>query len=274
MKQLFISADIEGVAGVVSPTESHPKERDYDKARRWMTNEVIAACEAAQEFGIDRIVIADSHGDGDNLLIDDLPEHAEVIRSWPRELLMMQGIETGPFVGAALIGYHTGSQAPSGVLAHTFAGDVQELRLNGKVMSETLFNAAVAGHFGVPIIMASGDDAYASHVKDVLPAVETATVKWAHGTLSARTTTPANACRQVADTLTRALGRQDDIEPYRIDGPIRMEIEIANRVKAEILSYVPTVERLGSHRIMLEVKDIVSASRFLNFYFYVKTGNS
>ncbi|MCP4299368.1 MAG: M55 family metallopeptidase [Gammaproteobacteria bacterium] len=274
MKQLFISADIEGVAGVVTRTEAHGDKRDYDKARKWMTDEVIAACNAARDSGIERVVIADSHGDGDNLLLDNLPDYVEVVRSWPRELLMMQGIEQGPFVGAALIGYHAGSRAESGIMAHTFTGDIQELCLNGEAMSETTFNAAVAGHFEVPVIMASGDDVYTTHVNDVLPEVKTATVKWAHGTLSARTLTPARACQQVADSLAEALGQKEEFELYRIDGPIQMEIELTNRVKAEILSYVPTVERVGSHRIMLEVEDIVSASRFLNFYFYVNTGNS
>jgi len=270
-KQLFISADIEGVAGVVTRNEANGDGRDYAKGRKWMTDEVNAACEVALEAGIEGIVIADSHLGGNNLLIDELPDCAQVVRSWPRELLMMQGIEEGPFLGAALIGYHTGSRAESGVLAHTFSGDIQELCLNGDVMSETTFNAALAGHFGVPIIMASGDDAYTAHVNHVLPEAETATVKWTEGAWSARTLTPAKSCQVIAESLSRALRSSDTVRPYKIEGPIQMEIETTNRIKAEVLSYVPTVKRMASHRVQLMADDIVAASRFLNFYFHVKT---
>jgi len=90
------------VAGVVSRNEALGGERDYAMGRKWMTAEVNAACGAALEAGIEQIVIADSHGGGNNLLIDELPDCVEVVRSWPRELMMMQGVEQGPFVGAAL----------------------------------------------------------------------------------------------------------------------------------------------------------------------------
>lgn len=235
-----------------------------------MTDEVLAACAVALDAGVENIVVADSHGGGNNLLIDELPDCVQIVRSWPRELMMMQGVEQGPFVGAALLGYHTGSRALSGVLAHTFSGDIQELCLNGEVMSETTFNAALAGHFDVPIIMVSGDDAYTSHVDEFLPEVEAATVKWAEGTWSARTLTPAVSCKVIAESLSRALCKLDTFRPYRIEGPIKMEIETTNRVKAEVLSYTPTVERTGSHRVQLIVDSIVSASRFLNLYVHVR----
>ncbi len=269
MKRLFISADIEGVAGVVTRTEAAGDGRDFGLARKWMTDEVIAACDAAVECGIERIVIADSHGGGDNLLLDDLPDCAEVVRSWPRELMMMQGIEQRPFEGAALIGYHAGSRAESGIMAHTFTGDILELRLNGELMSETTFNAAVAGHFDVPVIMASGDDVYTAHVNDVLPDAKTATVKWVHGTTSARTLTPSVACQLIAESTTEALSMQGLPNPYRIDGSVEMEIETTSRVKTELLSYVPTVERVNSHRLRLQVNDMVAASRFMNLYIHV-----
>ena len=105
------------------------------------------------------MVVSDSHGNGQNLLLDELPDNVRVVRSWPRPLGMMQGIEEGGFVGACLIGYHAGASNPSGILAHTLYGLViREVRINGKVIPEAGISAGIAAHFGVPIIMISGNE--------------------------------------------------------------------------------------------------------------------
>jgi D-amino peptidase len=270
LRRLYISADIEGVAGVVNVDQAGSARRDYGHGRQWMTNEVLAACEAAHDAGIEQIIVSDSHGTGDNILIDQLPDYVQVVRSWPRELMMVQGVECGSFVGAAFLGYHASSRAESGIMAHTFTGDIIELKLNGVIQSETTFNAAVIGEFGVPLIMASGDDIYAEHIEEVMSDVECATVKWAHGDLSARTLTPQAACALIGEKLTAALKRADAYTPARIDGPIEMEIQTGSRFKAEACSYIPTVERISSHRIRLSVRDMIEASRFINLYIQIK----
>lgn len=270
-RRLFISADMEGVAGIVSKAQYAPGERDYERARKWMTSEVVAACDAALTAGVEEIVVADAHFHADNILIDELPEQVQLVRSWPRELMMSQGVEVGSYDGALFLGYHCGSRAMNGVLAHTFSGDVIELALNGQVMSETTINAAITGHFNVPVIMVSGDDAYTEYARQVLGPVETATVKWAYGTYSERTKSQRASCKLIAASVTAALARLDEFAPYRLEGPFDLQIEISSRFKAEILSFVPGVERLSSHRIGIQVSNIVAVSRFLNLYLRINT---
>ena len=265
-RRLFISADMEGVAGVVSKAQYAPGERDYERARKWMTSEVVAACDAALATGVEEIVVADAHFHAENILIDELPEQVQLVRSWPRELMMSQGVEVGSYDGALFLGYHSGSRAMHGVLAHTFSGDVIELTLNGMLMSETTFNAAIVGHFGVPVIMVSGDDAYTEYATEVLGPIETATVKWAYGAISERTKSLRASCTLITEKVKAALGRVDEFSLYRLDGPLDLQIEISTRLKAEILAFVPGVERLSSHRIGIQVSDIVAASRFMNLY--------
>jgi len=231
-----------------------------------MTREVTSACEAAHESGIEEIIVADSHGTADNLLIDEFPEYVQIVRSWPRELMMAQGIEIGSYDGAIFLGYHNGSRGKNGILAHTFSGDVIELTINDKIMSETTFNAAIAGHFGVPVIMVSGDDAYIHHARKAIGPVETATVKWAYGSYSERTMTLVASSKLIAKHVKLALARLPDFQVYNLHGPLVLELEISQRLKAEILSYVPGVKRLTSHRISIQVNDIVDASRFMNLY--------
>ena len=137
-----------------------------------MTEEVKAATEAAFEAGATEVVISDSHGNGENLLIEKLPKNVTIVRSWPRPLMMMQGIDE-TFDGAIFIGYHTSTTNIAGVRAHTISSArLADVRLNGTSMPEAGINAAIAGHFNVPVIMISGDDAIVKEATDLLGNIE------------------------------------------------------------------------------------------------------
>jgi D-amino peptidase len=124
-----------------------------------MTREALAAVKASKESGATEILVGDSHGNGENLLIEEFPKDVRIIRSMPRHLGMMAGIDSS-FDAVIFIGYHASTNNPHGTRAHTFSSaHLTRVALNGEEMTEAAFNAAVAGHFGVPVIMASGDDA-------------------------------------------------------------------------------------------------------------------
>ncbi len=143
-----------------------------------MTQEVNAAIEDAIEAGATEIVVSDSHGNAQNLLIEKLPKNTLLVRGFPRPLVMMQGIDA-TFDGVIFLGYHSGTTNPQGVRAHTMSSArLADVRLNNFSMSEGGFNAAIAGHFNVPIIMVSGDDAAVKEVNALLGDVEGAVVKW------------------------------------------------------------------------------------------------
>ena len=189
--KIYISADMEGVTGAVTNEQLGPEGFEYQRFRQFFTDEVIAAIEGAREAGADEIVVSDSHGNGQNLLIDQLPENIQIVRSWPRPLGMMQGIDD-TFDGVMMIGYHSSTTNPNGVRAHTnSSARLSAVRLNGTEMSEGSLNAAIAGHFGVPVIMISGDDAVVKEVQSTLGNIEAAVVKWAYSFHSARTLHPS-----------------------------------------------------------------------------------
>ena len=129
--KIYISADMEGVVGVVTADQLGPQGFEYNRFREFMTEEVKAATEAAFEAGATEIVISDSHGNGENLLIEKLPKNVTIVRSWPRPLMMMQGIDE-TFDGAIFIGYHTSTNNMTGVRAHTISSArLADVRLNG-----------------------------------------------------------------------------------------------------------------------------------------------
>jgi D-amino peptidase len=143
--KIYISADMEGVVGVVSGDQLGPTGFDYQRARELMTQEVTAAIEAAFEAGATEVVVSDSHGNAQNLLIEKLPKSILLVRGFPRPLTMMQGIDE-TFDGVIFIGYHSSTTNPSGVRAHTFSSArLADVRLNNVSMSEGSFNAAIAG---------------------------------------------------------------------------------------------------------------------------------
>jgi len=149
--KVYISADMEGVVGVVTSDHLGPTGWEYQNAREWLTAEVNAAIGAARAAGATEIVVSDSHGNGENILLDEIPRGVRLVRSWPRPLGMMQGIDES-FDAAIYIGYHASTTNPEGVRAHTMSsGTLTAIRLNGVAVPEAVINAAIAGHFGVPV---------------------------------------------------------------------------------------------------------------------------
>jgi D-amino peptidase len=263
--KLFISVDMEGVVGVVTGEQLGPDGFEYQQAREWMTAELLAAIEAARGAGVTEFVIADSHGNGQNLLIDRLPDDVLVVRSWPRPLGMMQGIDA-TFDAAVFLGYHSGTTNPDGVRAHTFSSArLADVRLNGQSTPEGGVNAAIAGHFGVPVIMVSGDDAAVQQVRSIVGDVEGAVVKWQCSFHSAKTMTPAASYELIAETMKKALGRLEDFEPFVLTPPITLDVRFKSYRPSQILAYLPIVERTDSHAIRYVGDDMVEISRFLQF---------
>jgi len=263
--KIYISADMEGVTGVVTGDQLGPAGFEYERFRQFMTDEVLAAVSAARRAGATEILVSDSHGNGENLLIDQFPPDVKIVRSWPRPLMMMEGIDAS-FDGAIFIAYHSSTTNPEGVRAHTMSSaTLTAIRLNGVEMSEGGINAAIAGHFGVPILFVSGDDAAVEEVSGLLGGIGEGVVKWNYGFHSAMTLTPA-AGREVIGTGVEAAVRDiGSAEPYVLELPIEVEVSFKNYLPAEVLAYLPMVERVDAHTVRYVAADMIAASKFLAF---------
>jgi len=261
--KIYISADMEGVVGAVTGEQLGPDGFEYQRFREFMTAEVNAAIDAARAAGADEFLVSDSHGNGQNLLIERLPDDVMVIRSWPRELGMMAGIDDS-FDGVIFIGYHASTNNTRGVRAHTMSSaNITSLRLNGMTMTEGSMNAAIAGHFGVPVIMVSGDDVAVAENQVIIGDIEGAVVKWASGFHSARTLTPEAAYEVIRTRTKSAIDRIDQFEPYVLETPIELELSLKHYRPVELLSYLPNVDKVNSHTIRFVGENIVEVSNFL-----------
>lgn len=263
--KVYISADMEGVVGSVTPDQLGPGGFEYERYRGFMTAEVNAAIAAAKSAGATQIVVSDSHGNGENLLIEELPEDVTVVRSWPRPLMMMQGIDS-TFHAAIFIGYHASAVSPRGVRAHTISSArLQDVRLNGRSMPEGGINAAIAGYFGVPVVMVSGDDVAVGELRALLGDVEAAVVKRALSFHSAETVTPEAASRLIGEKVATALRQLERFKPFVVAPPVALELRFKHYRPAEMLAYLPMVERVDAYSVRYVGADILAVSRFLEF---------
>jgi D-amino peptidase len=263
--KVYISVDMEGIAGIVTADQLSPTGFEYARAREFMTGEALAAIAGARDAGATQVIVSDSHGNGENLLIDKFPPDITIIRSWPRPLMMMQGIDSS-FAAAVFIGYHASTTNPAGVRAHTISSaHLAEVALDGVPMPESGINAAIAGYFGVPVVAISGDNVAVGEAQSLIGAMEGAVVKQAISFHATATMTPDAAQLLVRQTVKAGVQRRASLKPYVVRAPVRLDVLFKNYTPAEMLTYLPNVQRTSSHGIRFEGRDILQVSRFLEF---------
>ena len=273
-KKIFISADLEGVVGAVTGEQLGPGGFEYNRFREFMTAEVNAAITAARAAGATEILVADSHGNGQNLLIEKLPKDVKLIRSWPRPLGMMEGIDSS-FDGVIFTGYHASTDNLEGVRAHTFSSArLTSVKINGKVMTEGSWNAAVAGEFGVPVIMIAGDDAAVNEVKALIGNAEGAIVKESISFHSAKSLHPEAAYDLIAEKTSYAVKNIKKYKPYKIKGPLTVSVSFKNYQPSQILSYLKMFKRTDSHTIEFKAKNMIEASHIMRVVTGYKGGST
>ncbi len=223
--KVFISVDMEGVAGVVSGRECSSSGTDYDYFRRLMTLEINAAVEAALEAGATEIVVRDGHGAKTNILPELLHERTRLLRGvTERPENMMLGIDAS-FDAVFFIGYHAKAGTEQGVIAHTSSGNVVDLSINGVSQPEAGYNALIAGLYEVPVVLVVGDNWICSQVKELFGEVVTVETKVGMG--SAAMGLHPKAVRQlIRSKVASALGRLDSFHPYKLQPPYRMVLKV------------------------------------------------
>ncbi len=263
--KVFISVDMEGIGGVVTSDQLGPAGFEYARFREFMTAEALAAIAGAREGGATEFVVADAHGNMQNLLIDKFPAGVTIIRGSPRPLMMMQGIDSS-FSAAMFIGYHSATTNAQGVRAHTISSATfSAVKLNGAPMAESGINATIAGHFGVPVVMVSGDDQAVGEVQKLTGNVEGAVVKQSISFHAAAVMTPESSQALIRAKAKAAMLRLQDFKPMPASGPFALELSYKSYTPAEMMAYMPGVDRVDAHTIRFRASSIVDISRFLEF---------
>lgn len=260
--KVFISADMEGTAGVVAWDQTNPTDKDYDAAVALMIGEVNAAIEGALEGGAMEVVVNDSHNSMRNLRPELLHPSAQLLSGGHKPLSMMQGIDDS-FDAVFFTGYHA-MVGDGGVLNHTYWGSiVNGVRINGRTVGETGINAAVAGYYGVPVALVTGDAAVGAEASALLENVETAVVKTAASRFSALAVHPSAAQDRIRKAAQRSLVRIGEMEPFILEPPITLDLSVFTTSQMDRIVLIPGVERTGARTMRYTHDDYITVFQCL-----------
>jgi D-amino peptidase len=260
--RLYISADMEGIAGVCAWPQVDPSNRhEYPIYRRYMTREVSAAITGAREAGATDVVVNDSHWNMSNLLWDELPENVRVITGTRKPLSMSQGAQER-FHGAFFTGYHGKIGDQNAVLSHTYSNETfYNVTVNGEKCSEAMLTAAMLGYYGTPLLMITGDRTIVDETTAKLPWVLGVCVKDAIGYFAANTLTPQAACDAIREGARDALGRLDRAKTFTFPSPVELAIETVSTEQADFVELLPRFERIGGRVLRYRAQEYPEAFR-------------
>lgn len=258
--KVYISADMEGISGVVNWKATGEEGMDYTRARKLMTQEVNAAIEGAIRAGAKEIIVNDSHNTMNNILIEDLNPAAQLIMGTPKMYSMMEGVDE-TFDGVFFVGYHSRMHT-NGVLNHTYSSrTVACLRINGREVGEFGLNSYIAGYYNVPVLMVSGDDQLAREARELIYGITTVTVKEARGRYSATCLNPNKARALIEEGAYQALKNRDSVKPLKAEQPVLLEVVLADSGMADAAQIMPGVRRTGPNSLEYAAAEILTAYR-------------
>jgi D-amino peptidase len=258
--RVFISVDLEGVAGVVDEAHWKMSGQLYDTARDLMVKETNAAVEGALEAGATEIVVNDSHHRMINLDAEKMHPAAELIIGRIKPMSMCQGMGPG-FDAAVFVGYHGGRGTGQAVLDHTYTGLIHDVTINGRRVNEALINGLVAGHFGFPLVLVTGDQALAEEMSAWDPAIRSCVVKESQGRQAVKGIHPTKAREKIRSATKSALEARREVDPLRVDSPITLEIELQSTQMGDVLERVVGIERLDGRRVRVVGGDMLTVFR-------------
>ncbi len=226
--KVFISVDMEGLAGVVNGPDVSSTGPDYQLFRTIMAGETNAAIEGAFLAGASDVLVRDGHGNKNNLRPSEVDPRARLLRglsSGPKN--MMEGIDS-TFDAVVFVGYHAKAGTPNAILEHTSTGNVVDVAINGVSLPEGGYNALVAGLYGVPVVFVAGDRAVVTQIRELLGPIGGVAVKEEINDASLGLS-PKRASDEIRRGVELAVRNRAGAKRFSMPGPYTMVL----KVKAE-----------------------------------------
>ncbi|MBP2170368.1 D-amino peptidase [Erwinia toletana] len=269
--KIFISADIEGIAGVMRPEQCSPGTAEYQLARALMEQEVNAAIDGAFAGGASEVVVADSHAAMTNLRAENIDSRARLVQGKPRGLSMVEGLEQQQYDGMMFIGYHSAA-GESGVLAHTINGRAfYRVKINGQVMGESDIYAAAGAEQGSPLWLVSGDDTLQTWINQYYPSVNYVGVKRAISQTCAESLSPVAAREAIREAAASAVRQASQVATTRISAPYQLELMVAKPVLGDLFCLIPGTERIDAITVGYRADNMATMVSLLSAFSYLAT---
>ena len=261
--KILISTDIEGIAGIYHHEQTQPGNPEYERARLLMTHETNAAVAGAFDAGATAVLVSDAHGSFRNMPPDLLDPRAQAVQGKPRYLGMLAGVDEG-VNAVCMIGYHSRAQG-RGILAHTINSFAfRRVFFNERELGEAGIYGALAGEYGVPVVMASGDDVFIEEHQPLFPHATFVQTKRATGQTSGISLSPAQACAAIRAGVATALAQYSAARPLVLTGPIAVRIQTQTPALADLFCQWPSLQRLGGDEVGFDAPTVQAAVRMAN----------
>ena len=244
--KIYLSTDMEGTAGIVDWAQCIGDGPEAVAGRALLVAEVNAAIDGALAGGATEIVVNDSHSVMRNLPPEQLHGNATYVSGRHKPLYMMQGLDAS-FDAIFFISYHGSMGGDPAVLSHTYnPRAVAEVRLNGGVVGESGVNALVAAHFGVPVVLVTGDQTACRETAAVLPGVHTAVVKESLSRFAAASMHPHAARELIRSAATRSLLGLAELQAPDLPSPSTLDVTWRTADMAEMATWIRGTERVSA----------------------------
>ncbi|MCX7994466.1 MAG: M55 family metallopeptidase [candidate division WOR-3 bacterium] len=263
---IFISFDLEGISGVTSWKEMKKDSTEFLRIRRIATQEINSAIRGVRKSGlpIGEILICDSHATGENLLIEELEPGVKIIKGTQRNYYMMEGLNES-FDVVFFIGYHAMAGTEAGMMDHSYSSSlIYNIKINGEYVGESEINAGIAGHYGVPLGLVSGDDKLIAEVKKFFGThVETVITKYSISRFCAKCRHPIDVQKEIELRAEWAIKKIKKLKPFRFKYPINAEVEMINSLMGDAIKNLPGLKRFSARKFVFKSKDILEFYRQL-----------
>jgi len=240
-KKVFISVDMEGISGISGSDQLSATGAEYGRSRKLMADDANAAIRGARAGGATEIVVNDSHGSMRNLRLEDLEPGARLISHSFKRAGMMEGLDDS-FDAVIFVGYHAQAGTPSGVFAHTGSGVVADVRVNGRSLGEGGLNTLVAGWYGVPVVLVTGDDVAVKQVAAVAADARTIAVKRAINQRAVELRPLDEVRREIEAAARDAVARAKRGAPRR-EAAYQVEVQFQETFIPEVAESLPGMQR-------------------------------
>lgn len=249
--KLYVSCDMEGTAGVCSwqQVDARKYTPEYFIYQKYMTAEVRAAIDGARDAGATGIVVNDSHGPMRNVILEQMPEDVRVIFGNRKPFSMVQNLDRS-FGGVFFTGYHGAIGDADATLCHTYTPSViYDVRVNGVRCSEATLNAGLAGYYGVPVLLITGDRVTVEGAKEQMPWVTAVIVKESIGNYSVDSMSPQAAQDAIREGAARAVRDAGKGKPFIFEPPVTLEIDLTRVEQADLIEMIPGFWRTGPRQV-------------------------
>jgi len=248
---VVIINDMEGISGIDHWHQFFYGFEEFEEfGRVQVTEDVNAAIRGLRAAGATDIRVADSHGSGGpnkNIIPEQLEKGVKLFqeRSVPKRLT--EAVDK-PVDAAVLIGFHAMAGTKDGLFRHTVTLG-PSMKVNGEPVGETALDAYILAEYGIPVIMASGDQALVREASDFLPGIETAQVKTSVDAKTTKCLPFSEARSLIEEAAKRALSRLDDFKPVKIAKPVKVDVSFPTEEQVELCETIPGAQRTAEKTI-------------------------